>query len=438
MLTAREQELLFLLSNTTPGPETSALASSPSVVSAASSSSGLLSPLPLSPALAASSTSSTGLLPKRPPATGNLLSSSAGKIKRGSPLTKKKSGKDLKIATPLAETPPQPRLGRRPSAGEALASIANKIGLLSSKPAPSSPGGAALAHSSGVDDRFEFSKDFVCIAQDLNNWYNCLCFDDKYLATGCMNSRDIRVFNFQTGQTSLLRGHDQNVYALQFIGSKLVSGSGDGVFKVWNIETGECLNTVCGHSPNGCLCLQFDGEILVTGSAATEVAIWDANTYEQRQMLKGHDDAVWCLYFDSTRIASGSEDASIIVWDRASGEQIISLGGHKTPVRCLHFAGDTLVSGGDDGTVKIWSMASGTCIHTLTAHDGSVICLQIIGNKFITGSFDGTIKVWSIETGKVLQTLTGHSLGVYCLQYRNGILISASEDGSILKRTLLS
>lgn len=41
-----------------------------------------------------------------------------------------------------------------------------------------------------------------------------------------------------------LTGHDQRVSSVAFVGHTIVSGSWDATIKVWNMNTGECRNTL--------------------------------------------------------------------------------------------------------------------------------------------------------------------------------------------------
>jgi WD40 repeat protein len=57
--------------------------------------------------------------------------------------------------------------------------------------------------------------------------------------------------------------------------SVLASGSWDNTIRLWDIDSGKCLNTLSGHS--GVIystAFSPDGQILVSGSADTSVKIW--------------------------------------------------------------------------------------------------------------------------------------------------------------------
>ena len=63
--------------------------------------------------------------------------------------------------------------------------------------------------------------------------------------------KTIRVWNVDTGECILtLKGHTGCVNSVGFNhdGTKIVSGSDDKTIRVWNVDTGECILTLKGHT----------------------------------------------------------------------------------------------------------------------------------------------------------------------------------------------
>ena len=82
--------------------------------------------------------------------------------------------------------------------------------------------------------------------------------------------------------------------------------------------------------------------------------IWDVETGECLNTLFGHVEGVWSLAFDKLRIVSGSLDRTIKVWDTESGRCLYTLSGHEGPVTCVGLGDTRIVSGADDGVVFVW------------------------------------------------------------------------------------
>jgi F-box/WD-40 domain protein MET30 len=87
----------------------------------------------------------------------------------------------------------------------------------------------------------------------------CLQFDESLaspafpvLMTGSWD-RTVRIWNMETGACiNILRGHQRGVRALQFDSTKLITGSMDATLKIWSWRTGECVRCAlcCSNIPS--------------------------------------------------------------------------------------------------------------------------------------------------------------------------------------------
>ncbi|NJP08683.1 MAG: WD40 repeat domain-containing protein [Leptolyngbyaceae cyanobacterium RU_5_1] len=138
---------------------------------------------------------------------------------------------------------------------------------------------------------------------------------------------------------SVLTGHTSRVSSVQFSpdGQRLVSSSADYTIKVWDVQTGECLRTLVGHTEpvesalfcpvpdfanrDGIQRFQSGIQLLVSGSSDRTVKLWNVDTGECLQTLEGHTRRVWSVAFspDGQILASGSEDETIRLWAIATG-----------------------------------------------------------------------------------------------------------------------
>ncbi|KAG0260895.1 hypothetical protein BG011_001549 [Mortierella polycephala] len=94
----------------------------------------------------------------------------------------------------------------------------------------------------------------------------------------------------------------------------VVTGGLDNTLKVWNVETGECLNTLFGHE-EGVWSLAFDKLRIVSGSLDKTLKVWDTESGECLYTLSGPEGAVTCVGLSDTKVAGGSCDGSVSVWD---------------------------------------------------------------------------------------------------------------------------
>ncbi|KAF7965388.1 hypothetical protein HWV62_44069 [Athelia sp. TMB] len=115
------------------------------------------------------------------------------------------------------------------------------------------------------------------------------------------------------------------------------------------------------------LCVSFspDGSKVVSGSRDGIVRVWDALSGQPAlPPLQGHIDAVYSVCFspDGSRIVSGSEDGTMRVWDALSGQPALPpLQGHEGTVLSVCFSpdGSRIVSRSWAGTTRVWDACTG-------------------------------------------------------------------------------
>ncbi|KAF5392637.1 hypothetical protein D9757_002135 [Collybiopsis confluens] len=149
--------------------------------------------------------------------------------------------------------------------------------------------------------------------------------------------------------------YEDFVGGVQFWGYGLVSGSGDGAVRMWDMRTGQCHRTLVGHS-GPVTCLQFDEIHIASGSLDKSIRIWDVRTGGVFETLK-YDHPVTALQFDTRKVVAATGENGIKIYNRTSMQHSTLLtNGHTSPVERLRYMDRYLVSGGRDSTVKVWSL----------------------------------------------------------------------------------
>jgi len=238
-----------------------------------------------------------------------------------------------------------------------------------------------------------------------------------------------------------LRGHTDSVWLAVFSpdGQHLASGSNDGTIRIWNVATGQCLQTWNGHT--GILSVAFspDGQHLASGSGDGTIRIWNVATGQCLQTWNGHAGTVFSVAFspDGQHLASGSLDETIRIWNVTTGQCLQTWNGHTDSVFSVAFSpdGQHLASGSTDKTIRIWNVATGQCLQTWNGHTDSVYSVKFSpdGQHLASGSGDGTIRIWNVTTGQCLQTWNGHTGSVYSVTFSpdGQHLASGSRDKTI-------
>jgi F-box and WD-40 domain protein CDC4 len=123
-------------------------------------------------------------------------------------------------------------------------------------------------------------------------------------------------------------GHGTNVVTcLQFDRDKIVSASDDHSINVYSTVDGKLRKKLVGHD-GGVWALQYRGHALVTGSTDRSLRVWDLDTLRLTHVFAGHTSTVRCLqivepvldpktgayYPPYPVIVTGSRDHTLRVW----------------------------------------------------------------------------------------------------------------------------
>jgi WD40 repeat protein len=93
-----------------------------------------------------------------------------------------------------------------------------------------------------------------------------------------------------------LHGHQQAVRAIAFSpdGQQLASSSFDGTLKMWDVQTGECCQSLKGHNSVWSVTFSPNREWLLNASFDQTLKLWDVRTGQFYETLAGHSAPV-CL-----------------------------------------------------------------------------------------------------------------------------------------------
>jgi serine/threonine protein kinase len=257
--------------------------------------------------------------------------------------------------------------------------------------------------------------------------------DGQILASGSFD-KTIKLWNLKTGQEiQTLRGHSGRILSVA-INSKepiLASGSDDKTLKLWNIKTGQEIRTFSGKL-GWVYSVAFspDGKTLVSGSDNKTIKVWNLGTEKPPRTLLGHSGLIRAFAFspDGQRLVSSSADKTSKIWNLKTGQLQRNLDRHANWVNSTVISpdGQYLASASSDKTIKIWNLNTGKLLRDLQGHQSGVssVAFSPNGKTLATGSSDNTIKLWNWQTGESLDTLNACYKGVSSVAF--------SQDGKTL------
>ena len=263
----------------------------------------------------------------------------------------------------------------------------------------------------------------------------CITPDGRRIISGSYDC-SIRIWDMDSGQcVNTFVGHTSAITALAITsdGKRCVSGSFDNTIRIWDIDSGQCLSHSGGITT---LAITSDGKKCVSGFG--NICIWDIESGQCIKTLNGDIECItsFAITPDGNKCVSGFGD--ICIWDIESGQCIKTLNGHIGSITSLAITpdGERCVSGGEwDNHICIWEMESGQCLKTLNSNNGKITSLAITpdGKRCVSGFGDNTICIWEMESGQCLKTLNGHKGKITALAITpdGNRCVSGSRDCSI-------
>jgi len=144
-----------------------------------------------------------------------------------------------------------------------------------------------------------------------------------------------------------------------------------------------------------------DGRRLVAGTSAGMAPIWDVETGNELVRLRGHTSCINAALFtpDGQKVVTASCDGTIRLWDAATGSELRTVADRKAPVHALMLSPDGLLlaageSHGDTSLITLWNLADARLMAEKPVDNGRVETLSF--------SADGRRLAAAFNSGAVL------------------------------------
>uniref|UniRef100_A0A8C4SWQ1 Transducin beta like 3 n=1 Tax=Erpetoichthys calabaricus TaxID=27687 RepID=A0A8C4SWQ1_ERPCA len=271
------------------------------------------------------------------------------------------------------------------------------------------------------------------------------------------NSPQLKVFELETSNCQILRGHTETVLAVDVFGWSFTFAScaKDKTICIWhmNPNTGEvyCVARGCGHvSAVGSIsCSRMKESFVVSGSQDCTIkvwklpeSLWKSSTVESLHVsvtAKVHDKDVNSITVspNDKLIATGSQDRTAKLWSSTDLSLLGVFRGHKRGIWCVQFSpmDQVLATSSADGSVKLWGLQDFSCLKTFEGHDASVLKIIFIskGTQLASSGSDGLLKLWTIKLNECVKTIDAHEDKVWALSANkmDDLIVTGSADSCI-------
>jgi WD40 repeat protein len=242
-----------------------------------------------------------------------------------------------------------------------------------------------------------------------------------------------------SGQGVPLRGQLHRLASVSFApdGERVATGRGRTI-KVWDVR-GRLLHTLHGHTDLvRAVCFHPRDNRLVSASYDQSIKVWDLGTGEELDTFRGHSDQVNALaFYASGRLASASWDGTVRLWDLEENREPLTLRGHRAAVKGLAFSpdGTTLATGGSEGYLHVWDLATGQARHTWHAQGPGINNVAFLGSstEIAAACSDGSIRLHDLSAPADEKELEDHrgTVSQVAVSPDGRLLASAGDDNAV-------
>ncbi|OAF71033.1 WD repeat-containing protein 16 [Intoshia linei] len=246
---------------------------------------------------------------------------------------------------------------------------------------------------------------------------NCLEFstDGSKIISGWNDGR-IRTYYPQSGRKmyTIHNAHISEVTAICIFSyaNKLISGSNEGVIRVWQVERMETkrgsmyvdklLFSLNEHKARvTCIKMRNNNNECVTSSTDGSCIIWNLETQIRIHMIRLNTLFKYVCYTpDEYQIITTGNDRKVGYWETYDASNIREIEASQSG--CINGMdicsnGKFFVSGGDDKILKVWDYEEGIMTHYGELHGASITKLKISpdNNTIVSVGEDGSILIWN-------------------------------------------
>lgn len=210
-------------------------------------------------------------------------------------------------------------------------------------------------------------------------------------------------------------GHHNYVYQIAFSpkGNILVSGSYDEAVFLWDVRSARVMSSLPAHSdPVGGIDVVWDGTLIASCASDGLIRIWDTGTGQCLRTLVHEDNPpVVAVRFSPNGkfVLAWSLDDCVRLWDYIGGRCIKTYQGHVN--RKFSIVGGFgayglpgaprdafAVSGSEDGAVLCWDVVSKKILQRIEGHTDVVLGVdtcEFQGRRLLVScGLDRTVRVW--------------------------------------------
>ena len=279
---------------------------------------------------------------------------------------------------------------------------------------------------------------------------------DQFLVMAT-NSNDIKVYDTQSMNSIILKGHTEIVLALASFKNFLLSSGKDNAIRLWEADfenfSFKCLAIGTKHTKAvGSVDMsKVTGTFFASASQDQCLKLWklpkkfeDSDELEQLNCVNtqlAHEKDINCVAVspNDRYIATSSQDKTAKLWDSTDLNLLGVFRGHRRGVWSVRFSpvDQVIVTSAADSTVRLWNLHDMTCLKSFEGHESSVLRVEFVSNgmQLMTAGADGLLKLWTIKNSECVQTLDKHDSRIWAMAVTRDeqIFYTGGSDSKLIK-----
>lgn len=239
--------------------------------------------------------------------------------------------------------------------------------------------------------------------QPVDKFFDVVRFspDGATVALGS-DSGPIGLWDVETFQIRILKGHSEVVRALAFLPDKrLASGGFDRTLRIWQLGTDLDAKSIPLPDRVGEMKFSADGQLAVVRLFTSgQFKVWDLQTGMElpKKLPAPNREAAMAFSADGKTLALGSDTGDIFLWDVENGAPRKTLKGDKKIYMLSYSADGTTLASAELERASVWDTATGELRAVIPAI-ATRVALSADGQVVASGD-SMSIRVWDVPRAK--------------------------------------
>jgi WD40 repeat protein len=196
------------------------------------------------------------------------------------------------------------------------------------------------------------------------------------------------------------------------------------------------LKSLYGHTaPVTALVVSEDGKLLVSGSEDGMIRIWDMNSGEVLRAFQGHHHPVTSIAIspDNHTLVSGCKDGTLRQWVMDTGVRMKTMKLVNTEVTAVVYGAtpDSLISASSDRQLQVWDLRTGHLHRTFSGHTDAIVGLQVADNHTLYSFGKDRGLMWDLQREELAQVLPENSANPITASLSDRNIVTVHDNGSI-------